>query len=94
MLTLVCSAVSQFDMGIASRVFAYPALLLILAQKKPNEVCERRAEVARGFLAKESCCIQNEKGDLTEKIVRWYRHSSSLSPSQVCAQKGCSSPLP
>ena len=59
MLTLVCSAVSQFDMRIASRVFAYPALLLILAQKKPNEVCERRAEVASGPLAKEACCIQN-----------------------------------
>ena len=72
MLTLVCSVVSQFDMRIASRVFAYLALL-ILAQKKPNEVCERRAEVARGLLAKEACCMQNEKDDLTEKIVRWYR---------------------
>ena len=30
MLTLVCSAVSQFDMRIASSVFAWPALLLIL----------------------------------------------------------------
>ena len=49
MLTLVCSAVSQFDMRIASRVFAYLALL-ILAQKKPNEVCERRAEVEGGVL--------------------------------------------
>ena len=29
MLTLLCSAVSQVDMRIASRVFAYPALLLI-----------------------------------------------------------------
>ena len=28
--------------------------LLILPQKKPNEVCERRAEVARGLLAKEA----------------------------------------
>ena len=73
MLTLVCSAVSQFDMRIASRVFAYPALLLISVQKKPNEVCERRAEVARGLLAKDACCIQNEKDDLTEKIVQWYR---------------------
>ena len=73
MLTLVCSAVSQFDMRIESRVFAHPALLFVLAQKKPNEVCERRAEVARGLLAKEACCIQNEKDHLTEKIVRWYR---------------------
>ena len=60
-------------MRIASRVFAYPALLFILAQKKPNEVCEMRAGVARGLIAKEACCIQNVKGDLTENIVRWYR---------------------
>ena len=72
MLTLVCSAVSQFDMRIASRVFAYLALL-ILAQKKPNEVCDIIAEVVRGLLAKEACCMQNEKDDLTEKIVRRYR---------------------
>ena len=37
-----------------------------------TEVCEERAEVATGFLAKEACCIQNEKDDLIEKIVRWY----------------------
>ena len=29
--------------------------------------------VARGLLAKEACCIKNEKDDLIEKIVRWYR---------------------
>ena len=44
MLTLVCSAVSQFDMRIASRVFAYPALLLIFSTEK------NRTRFARGGL--------------------------------------------
>ena len=88
MLTLVCSATSQFDMRIASRVFASPAVLVILAQKKPNEMCEMRAEVARGLIAKEACCIQNEKDNLTVKIVRWYRPELVVvAKSGLCPKK-------
>ena len=87
MLTLVCSAVSQFRHADRKPCLRLPSA----APHLSTEEAERGLR-EEGLLAKEACCIQNEKDDLTEKIGT--DQSSSLSPSQVCAQKGCSSPLP
>ena len=65
-LTLVCSAVSQFDMRIVSRAFACPALLLILPQKKPRRFARGGLKLPGASSPKEACCVQNEKDDLTE----------------------------
>jgi len=72
-ITLVCSAVCQWDMRITSRITSFPYVFLLMVEKGPSEVDERRRAAAAMALSKPECCLASQQQDFTLKLLRKFR---------------------